>query len=93
MGIGLYFSAYYICLSIFLAFAASYPDMEVLAVFCDTAEGEMAGLDRCSLSGVQYRAAGICRSTSGDHSVAFKFCPVLFFQQEAEAVFAERASA
>lgn len=32
-GYGMYFSVYYICLSIFLAFAASYPDMEVLLYF------------------------------------------------------------
>lgn len=32
-GIGLYFSLYYVCLSIFLAFAASYPDMQVLLYF------------------------------------------------------------
>ena len=32
-GYGWYFSSYYLCLSIFLAFAASYPDMEVLLYF------------------------------------------------------------
>lgn len=32
-GYGMYFSVYYVCISIFLAFAASYPDMEVLLYF------------------------------------------------------------
>ncbi len=32
-GIGVYFSIYYVCMSIFLAFAASYPDMQVLLYF------------------------------------------------------------
>ena len=33
VGYGYYFSLYYVCLSIFLAFAASYPDMQVLLYF------------------------------------------------------------
>lgn len=33
IGYGVFFSIYYVCMSIFLAFAASYPDMQVLLYF------------------------------------------------------------
>ena len=64
--LGGYFSTYYINLSIFLAFAASYPDMELLLYFILPHSG---------------------------HFITFKFCRVLFIQQEFKTVYTKRTGA
>ena len=86
--LGGYFSTYYINLSIFLAFAASYPDMELLLYFILPIKIKWMGL----VYGVSVgnRQSRIAHS---DHFITFKFCRVLFIQQEFKTVYTKRTGA
>ena len=91
---GGYFSTYYINLSIFLAFAASYPDMELLLYFILPIKIKWMATGVCeySRSCTSWQPA-ILFIAHSDHFITFKFCRVLFIQQEFKTVYTKRTGA
>ena len=75
--LGGYFSTYYINLSIFLAFAASYPDMELLLYFILPIKIKWMGQTRPHMTyanGAKHRCAVCGRTELDDSSLEFRFC-------------------
>ena len=85
-------STNYITMSIFLAFAAIYPDMEVLLYFHPADQDEMDGA-RVRGDGCLLLHSGRTRDARCDRGVASEFCHFLPVRQEYEAVRASRAGA
>ena len=88
VGLGGAFSTYYINMSIFLAFAVSYPNMELLLYFILPIKTKRmayvyGAIILYSLVTGQYSDA-YC-----DHCIPFKFCGVLPVQQECEAIYSK----